>query len=150
MLASNSSVISGSRRSVSTALNFANNNYQILENIRSVVGELNSTIGNNKANTFIAGYTYQDESRTVAGGPTGKANWFPFVDILNGGLTYTSFGFELFTPNNELRYKTFQASGQLHAGSGTSTRSRPAPASRSTTPTTCSSRRHRAPTSTTR
>ena len=111
VLASNSSVdrlaIAGP---VSTALNFANNNYQILENIRSVVGELNSTFGSNKSNTFVAGYTYQDESRTVAGGPTGKENWFPFVEILNGGLMYTTLGFELFTPNNELRYKTFQAS----------------------------------------
>jgi hypothetical protein len=108
VLASNSTVISGNRRSVSTALNFQNNNYQILENIRSIISEVNSTLGNNKANSLIAGFTYQDESRTVAGGPTTKDQWFPAVDILKDGLTYTSFGFEMFTPNNELRYKTWQ------------------------------------------
>ena len=30
------------------------------------------------------------------------------VDILEAGTVYTTFGFEPFTPNNELRYKTFQ------------------------------------------
>ena len=36
------------------------------------------------------------------------ASSFPFVDIFEGGANYTSFGFEPFTVNNELRYKTFQ------------------------------------------
>ncbi len=48
------------------------------------------------------GYTYQDESRESVG------EFFPMVDILNAGTIYTTFGFEPFTPNNELRYKTFQ------------------------------------------
>ena len=34
---------------------------------------------------------------------------FPFVDILSNNIAYTSFGSEPFTPNNELRYNTFQA-----------------------------------------
>ena len=67
-----------------------------------MIGEWNSVIGTDKANTFIAGYTYQDESRASRG------EFFPMVDILEGGITYTTFGFEPFTPNNELRYKTFQ------------------------------------------
>jgi hypothetical protein len=104
VLASNSSSLGfGNRRTSTTALNFQNSNYQILEDIRSVVGEWNSVLGSATSNNFIAGYTYQDESRASRG------EMFPFVDILDGGTVYTSFGFEPFTPNNELRYSTFQA-----------------------------------------
>lgn len=103
VLVSNSSSLGfGNRRSSTFGLNFQNSNYQILENIRSVVGEWNSVIGANMANQMIAGYTYQDESRASRG------SFFPMVDILEGGSTYTTFGFEPFTPSNELRYSTWQ------------------------------------------
>jgi len=92
----------GTRRSNLTGLNFQNSNYQIMENIRSIVGEWNARIGDNMFNNMIVGYTFQDESRTSRG------TMFPFVDILSGGSVYTSFGFEPFTPNNELRYETWQ------------------------------------------
>ena len=55
-----------------------------------------------RANTLIIGYTHQDESRESRG------ELFPMVDVLDAGTVYTTFGFEPFTPNNELRYKTFQ------------------------------------------
>ena len=65
VLASNSSSLGfGNRRASTTALNFQNSNYQILENIRSGVGEWNSTFGNTMANSLIVGYTNQDESRS--------------------------------------------------------------------------------------
>lgn len=103
VLASNSSSLgAGRRRTNLDALNFQNTNYKILENIRSIVGELNSTISNTLSNNMIIGFTYQDESRDTEG------QIFPLVDILKDGRTYTSFGYEPFTPNNELRYKTFQ------------------------------------------
>ena len=54
------------------------------------------------SNSLIVGYTSHDESRGAIG------DLFPFVDIWEGGQPYTSFGSEPFTPNNELRYKTFQ------------------------------------------
>ena len=108
VLASNSSSLgNGNRRTSTLALNFQNSNYQILENIRSGVGEWNSIIGSTMANSLITGYTTQDESRASRG------TFFPFVDILEQGSTYTSFGFEPFTPNNELRYKTFQLQNNL-------------------------------------
>lgn len=101
---SNSQSLGNGRQTFSTNfLNFANSNYSILENIRSGIGEWNSVIAGSLANSLIIGYTKQDESR----GDIGKL--FPFVDILDGsGTTYTSFGSEPFTPNNELRYNTFQ------------------------------------------
>ncbi len=88
-------------------LSFQNSNYQIKENIRSLVGEWNSLFGDRMANNLIVGYTSQDESRASRG------TVFPFVDILKDGATYTSFGFEPFTPNNELRYNSFQVQNNL-------------------------------------
>ncbi len=102
LLSNSSSLGFGTRRSNTTGLNFQASNYTILENIRSVVGEWNAMVGRNMANSVITGYTYQDESRGDVG------TLFPFVDVLESGSVYTSFGSEPFTPNNELRYGTYQ------------------------------------------
>ncbi|MEO8256005.1 MAG: carboxypeptidase regulatory-like domain-containing protein [Acidobacteriota bacterium] len=84
-------------------LGFQNSNYTVLENYRSGVGEWNSVVGNTLSNSLTVGYTTNDESRGI---PT----LFPFVDILDGnGVALTSFGTDPFTPDNELRYRTFQA-----------------------------------------
>ena len=101
---SNSSSLGFGRQTNSVNfLNFQGSNYTILENIKSGIGEWNSVIGSTMSNNLIMGYTHQDESR----GDVGKL--FPFVDILDGsGNAYTSIGSEPFTPNNELRYNTFQ------------------------------------------
>lgn len=116
VLESNSSSLGfGSRRTNLNSLNFANSNYQILENIRSIVGEWNTAIGSQMSNSLIVGYTEQDESRGY------KGTFFPLVDILEGGSTYTSFGFEPFTPNNELRYKSFQIQDNLNFYRGSHT-----------------------------
>ncbi len=105
VLSSNSSSLGfGGRQPSATAMNFQNSNYQIMENIRSGIGEWNSTIGSTMANSFIVGYTKQDESRSVRG--DGKL--FPLIEILDNQTLYTSAGYEPFTPNNELRYNTFQ------------------------------------------
>jgi hypothetical protein len=102
LLSNSSSLGFGTRRTVTTGLNFQNSNYMIMENIRSGIGEWNSIISDNMSNNLIVGYTTNDESRNSRG------TMFPFVDVLEAGSVYTSFGFEPFTPNNELRYKTFQ------------------------------------------
>ena len=99
---SNSLGIQGNRRTNVNSLNFANSNYGMMENIESTVGELNSTFGNGMANSLSIGYTRQNESRKP------KGQFFPLVDIQETGFTYTSFGFEPFTPDNLLYYHTLQ------------------------------------------
>jgi hypothetical protein len=104
ILVSNSNSLGfGNRRSSLDALNFAGSNYAILENIRSVVGEWNSSIARNMSNNLILGYTTSNESRKNIAPP-----WFPEVEILQGGRSYTTFGFEPFTPDNQLFYHSYQ------------------------------------------
>jgi hypothetical protein len=99
---SNSLGILGNRRTNTDALNFANSNYGMLEIIESTIGEWNAIVGNGMANNLIFGYTRQNESRKP------KGQFFPMVDIQETGRTYTTFGFEPFTPNNLLFYNTLQ------------------------------------------
>lgn len=107
-LVSNSSSLGfGSRRTNRNALNFQNSNYRILENIRSAAGEWNTVIGDSMANQLIGTFSYHDESRESVG------TFFPMVDILEGNSVYTTFGFEPFTPNNELRYHQFILTNNL-------------------------------------
>ncbi|MEK7240447.1 MAG: TonB-dependent receptor, partial [Gemmatimonadota bacterium] len=54
------------------------------------------------SNNLIVGYTTNDESREP------KGTFFPMIDVLKDGVGYMSFGFEPFTPANQLRYNTFQ------------------------------------------
>jgi len=104
VLESNSTSLgSGNRNLNTTSMSFQNSNYKIGENIRSILGEWNSIISNEMSNNLIIGYSHHDESRI----PRGK--FFPLVDILaSDAKTYTSFGYEPFTPNNELRYSNLQ------------------------------------------
>lgn len=101
-ISNSTSLGAGNRRDNLNSMSYQNSGYSILENIRSYIGELNSQIGSNMSNQIIAGYTKNDESRGV------KGTMFPLIDILNGKSNYISAGFEPFTPNNELRYSTWQ------------------------------------------
>ncbi|MEQ1898016.1 MAG: carboxypeptidase regulatory-like domain-containing protein [Vicinamibacterales bacterium] len=101
-LSSSTSALRGRTTNSTNFLSFENSNYKIKENIRSGIGEWNSVIGSSMSNSVQAGYTFQDEGRGYRSEP------FPFIDILEGGTSYTSFGFEPFTVNNELSYKTLQ------------------------------------------
>jgi Carboxypeptidase regulatory-like domain len=106
-MSSSSSLGFGRQTFSNNFLNFQGSNYTILENIHSGVGEWNSIISSHLSNNLTIGYTKQDESR-------GQIDpLFPIVDILENGVTYTSFGSEPFTPANKLLYNTFQAQDSL-------------------------------------
>ncbi|MFZ6012273.1 MAG: TonB-dependent receptor, partial [Bacteroidota bacterium] len=108
VLSSNSSSLGfGNRRTNTNALNYQNSNYQQLEKIHSIIGEVNSRFGNKFANNLIIGYTYQNEDRGSRG------QFFPLVEIQQAASTYITFGFEPFTPANQLSYKTFQLQDNL-------------------------------------
>jgi hypothetical protein len=103
IMSNSSSLGFGNRNTNLFSMSFDNSNYRILENIKSGIGEWNSVIGSSMSNSLIVGYNYSDESREPRGA------LFPMVDILGGdNTTYMSFGSEPFTPNNELRYSSFQ------------------------------------------
>ncbi|MBL7853444.1 MAG: TonB-dependent receptor [Cyclobacteriaceae bacterium] len=103
VLASNSNSLGfGNRRTNNNALNYQNTNYIQKESIHSLVAELNSRLGDKMSNQLMVGYTIQNEDRGSRG------DFFPLVEIQNASTTYISFGFEPFTPNNKLNYKTFQ------------------------------------------
>src|SRR5678815_6087569 len=54
------------------------------------------------SNSARVTYSFSDEGRPQ------DFELFPFVDILQGGTAYLSFGAEPFTPNNELRYSSWE------------------------------------------
>ena len=108
--ASSSGVLGGSRVSNINTMNFSNNNYEINNDIYSLIGQLNTRISNRISNEFIFGWTANRDYRAV------KGKLFPLVDILDGSnadRNYISFGAEPFTPNNKLFTDTWQASDNV-------------------------------------
>lgn len=108
--ASSSGVLGGSRVSNLNTMNYSNNNYEINNDIYSLIGQLNTRISNKISNELIFGWTANRDYRAV------KGKLFPLVDILDGTTAdrnYISFGAEPFTPNNKLFTDTWQASDNI-------------------------------------
>ncbi len=89
------------------ALNYENSNYEIHNDIYSLIGQLNSRFSNNVQNEIIFGYTANRDYRSE------KSISFPTVDILDAGRNYIAFGSEPFTPNNVLNTDTWQFSDNM-------------------------------------
>lgn len=95
-----SNIYTNNRQSMD-AMWYKNSGYYQEANFSSLAGELNSTfLGGRLSNTLRATYSFQNEPRSTDG------KLFPFVDILQGGIPYVSFGTELFSFGNLREVKT--------------------------------------------
>lgn len=97
----------GNRTDQFNAMSFKNSGYVIMDNTRSGVVELNSRFSNTLHNNLIVSYDKQIENRGYL------SPLFPTIDIKNGSPTYTSVGFDPFTPNNLLDYWTFNVTNNV-------------------------------------
>ena len=97
----------GNRTNQFNAMSFKNSGYIIQDNTRSGVIELNSKFSNSLHNNFIVGYDKQIEDRSYL------SQMFPTIDIREGSATYTSVGFDPFTPGNKLDYGTFHITNNV-------------------------------------
>lgn len=100
-ISNSSSAGAGNRTAIQSAMSFKNSGYVIMDNTRSSVLELNSKFSDTFHNSLIVGYDKQIEDRAYL------SQMFPTIDIREGSTTYTSVGFDPFTPSNKLNYTTF-------------------------------------------
>ena len=97
----------GNRTTQFNAMSFQNSGYTIQDNTRSAVLELNSNLSSTLFNNLIVSYDKQIENRGYL------SQMFPTIDIREGSATYTSVGFDPFTPSNKLDYASFNVTNNL-------------------------------------
>ena len=103
-------------RSGPNSFPFSNNMYSMRNDVMSFATELNSRFSTQLSNQFVFTYTDINDQRGSNSKP------FPHIDIMSGYedmqatgnfLPFTSFGYELFTYNNGVKNKVFNATDNL-------------------------------------
>ena len=97
----------GAARIGLTSMAFSNSNYNFTNIVRSITGELNSKFSPAISNKLLLSYTHIQDTRGS------NSSLFPFVDIYKDGNQYMSFGYELFTYNNDVVNNTFNATNNI-------------------------------------
>ncbi|MDC1465542.1 carboxypeptidase regulatory-like domain-containing protein [Polaribacter sp.] len=103
----------GFRGPSSQMLQFENTGYQINNNLKSFLVELNSTLDENITNKLQVGYTHFDDFRNPKSAP------MPAFRIQDGsGGNYIIAGHEPFSIHNKLDQKVFQITNNLNIAKG--------------------------------
>ena len=103
-------------RSSNLSFPFSNNMYSLRNDVMSFATELNSRFSTHVSNQFIFTYTDINDQRGS------NSDIFPHIDIMSGDagfqnegnfVPFTSFGYELFTYNNGVLNKVFNATDNV-------------------------------------
>lgn len=105
----------GFRGPNANTLQFENAGYEINNQLKSVLFELNSTLSNSMTNKLQVGYTHFDDFRNPLSTPA------PTITIQEGGSNYIIAGHEPFSINNTLDQRVFQITNNLNIVRGSHT-----------------------------
>ena len=103
-------------RSSAISFPFSNNMYSMRNDVMSFATELNSRFSTQVSNQFIFTYTDINDQRGS------NSSLFPHIDIMSGYedfeetgnfIPFTSFGYELFSYNNGVKNKVFNATDNV-------------------------------------
>lgn len=101
----------GGRGPNETSLPFRNSGYRIINELNSFALELNSRLGN-FSNRFFASYNRFRDHREPFSVP------FPTIEIVEGGVNYTTIGHEPFSIHNILDQDVWQVTNNLSYSTG--------------------------------